>query len=113
MGNILMCKNEKIYDDEIAPVLKKMGDICKKNNMNFFATVEYKPEHFGTTMLFPDPSHVIFKFYNCLRKCLSGKGVNIDKFLFAIMKWARVNGHSSMILYQLGVGVKGEESNVL
>jgi hypothetical protein len=105
-----MKDNEKIYDEQISPLMTKIIEICKEHKIPFFAEFQYSDEGFCRSAIFGQReygSHYVFQLYDALRQCVEKDGVNIDKFLFALMRRARKTGHSSLILRQLGV----EEGN--
>ena len=41
---------------------------------------------------------------------ICGGGVNVDKYMFWVAKTARKEGHSSLVLHQMGVPETPEES---
>lgn len=88
---------------EIAPLLLQIGKLCDKYDMSLFATVEYLPNEFDTTMTFKKWAHIIFTNYNVFRQCIEENGINIDKYFFWLIKTMKGKKHSSMFLYRLGI----------
>lgn len=43
--------NEEIYDEQIAPLMTKIIEICRKNKIPMIATFNYQPEQLCTTYL--------------------------------------------------------------
>ena len=101
-------EREAFYDAEVAPVLLDLGKKCQVRGMAFFALVDWSGEgNVGRTLSLPVKSPAIIRYAEALARCDCGNGaVNIDSFMFAIMKEAREIGHSSIILHQLGVALK-------
>lgn len=102
---------ENIYDEKIAPLMTQIIDICKKHKLPFFASFQYADNNFCTSggrM----KGHPVFEYYDAIKQCIGLGGINIDKFMFWIMRGAKEKGHSSIILSQLDVPVvpdkKGE-----
>ncbi len=94
--------SEAIYDEQIAPLLKQAADLCIKHRLSFAAAVEYAPGDTGLTFAGPnDPKTTGATMF------LADLGVrargNFDALAFNVMKHARIHGHSSAILHQLGV----------
>ena len=104
-------EKEKIYDDLINPLMAKIIAICKDNDIPFFTTFQFSDDGFCTSCKYDKTSHPVVAFYEAIRQCIEENGVNIDKFIMWVMREARVKGHSSLILTQLGVptGKDGED----
>ena len=96
-----MKDKESVYDEKIFPLMKEIIDICKANDIPFFATFQYKDDSFCTS--YNLSGHPALEFYEALHQSISDSGVNIDKFLRWVCREATKNGHSSMYLNQLGV----------
>ena len=47
--------------------------------------------------------HPVFEYYDALKQCSEIDGINIDKFMFWVMRGAKEKGHSSIILSQLNI----------
>ena len=97
-----MNDKEEIYDKEIFPLMEKIISICKKHDMPFFASFQFSDDGFCTTAGRLN-GHVVFDYYDALRHCIEKEGINIDKFMLWIMKGARKEGHSSIVLNQLKI----------
>ena len=90
--------SEKLYDEEIAPLLLKAGEIAKANGLHLVALVEYQPGHFSRTVhLSPGSSFAI----RLVEAAMQANG-NIDALYIALARHAKSEGHSSMVLEMLG-----------
>jgi len=95
---------ESVYDKEIAPLMEKIINICRANQLPMFATFEYKNDTFCTTNLpFAGWSHDVFNHLPVLMGCTLENGINVDGYIMWIMKRATKTGHGSICLQQLGV----------
>lgn len=45
--------NEKVYDEQIAPLVDQIIAICNENDLPFVADFEYAPDHFCTSLHVP------------------------------------------------------------
>ncbi len=97
-----MIDKEKIYDEEIYPLIEKIVDICNKHDISLFASFQYSDDGFCNTCVSKD-GHNIFHYYDAIRQCVQDSSINIDKFIIWAMKRAKKAGHSSIILDQLGI----------
>ena len=97
--------DEEFYDAEIAPALLELGALCKDRGMSFLALVSYGDEgEFGKTLAMGGKTPNVIRYADALDQAAGPRGaVNIDSFMFAVMKEAREIGHGSAILHQLGV----------
>lgn len=96
--------DEEFYDAEIAPLLLKAGQLAQDRGLGLVATVEYAPDHFGTTATLPaDHSYAMAMNLMSMR----AKG-NFDAMAFGLARRVRDdgNGHSSMVLLQIGVPIE-------
>ncbi len=101
-----MDNNEKIYDEQIFPLMTQIMEICKKNKISMFATFEYNKNEFCTSLIREEDysPHYLFIYYDVLSHCGEKDGVNIDKIIMWMIKEAgRVGKHSSICLNQLGI----------
>ena len=96
-----MIDKENIYDEQISLLLLQIWDICRENNIPMFADFQLSDDLFCTTAL--DINHPIIRYYQALSQCPLGEGVNLDKFLFWVLRECRGKTHSSMFLAQLGI----------
>ncbi len=74
-------EREKIYDEQIYPLMSQIIAICKANDMPMFCDIEYAEGDFSTTLIPASEKHFIYECYHILRQCKEPGGVNIDKFL--------------------------------
>lgn len=102
---------EKVYDEEIHPLMAQIIEICKKHEMPMFATFEFANGSFCTTLLRQKHAHFVLHHYDALKQCIEGQDVNVDKYIGWLMKGAHKNGHSSIYLGQLGVPYEGEKKD--
>lgn len=77
-----MDNKEKIYDEQIAPLMGKIIEICKNENIPMFAEFQYSDLDFCTTCIYPEVEgrNIIMMLYNILSKCRFENGVNVDQF---------------------------------
>jgi hypothetical protein len=97
---------EKVYDEEIAPLMAQIIEISKRHKMPFFAEFQLNDEGFcrsGNSC-----GHPVFNHYSSLSQCVSGSGVNVDKYMRWVAVGARKEGHSSMVLHQMGIPERPE-----
>ncbi|MCK4822306.1 hypothetical protein KA005_41470 [bacterium] len=99
-----MKDKESIYDKKIAPLMTQIIDICKEHELPFFASFQCADDSFCTSFDHTK-GHPVFEYYDALKQSMESGGINIDKFMFWIMKGARIKGHSSIILSQLDVPI--------
>lgn len=67
---------EKVYDEQIHPLMDQIIAICQKHNMPMVATFEYASEHFCSTALLPN---------GCSKTLLASAKILKDGFLaFAV-----------------------------
>lgn len=92
-------EGEAFYDELIAPALSDLAQQCEKRGLGFFAVVEWEPGEWGRTITLPAQSGLGIRLANAAAQANG----NVDSLILAIMKYAYEHGHSSMILYQLGV----------
>lgn len=96
--------DEEFYDTEIAPTLANLGKRCEERSLAFLAVVQFDQDgSTGRTVSLPKGAPAVVRWANALASCALRGGVNLDSFLFAVMKEARETGHSSAVLAQLGV----------
>jgi len=104
-------EKEKIYDDQINPLMAQIIAICKKHEIPFFATFQYSDDGFCTSYKYGKTSHPVIAVYEAIRQCIGDNGVNIDKFMIWVMRGARERGHSSLILTRLGIPTGKERAD--
>lgn len=96
---------EKIYDDEISPIITQLIAKCKEHKMPLFLECEYNPGDFCKTNIAPEDwnPHVVFTTFEVISRCIQDGGVNIDKYLMWVIKQVKAaGGHGSIYLSQLG-----------
>ena len=97
-----MIDKEKVYDEEIFPLMEKIIDICNNHEIPLFTTFQYNDDGFCTTCATKE-SHSVFYYLDAIRQCIQDDSINIDKFIMWAMKRAKKTGHSSVILKHLDV----------
>ena len=107
-----MENHETIYDEKIHPLMDQIISICKEHGIPMFAEFQYSEDGFCKSMNAGTDieSHILFSYLDALTKCICDKGINIDSFMFAVMRHAREFGHSSIVLKQLGVDCKAKDA---
>lgn len=101
-------EREAFYDAEVAPLLMSLCKQCQDRDISFLAMVDYTGTgDIGRTASLQADAPGAIRYANAISQYSLPRGaVNIDGFMFAVMKEARETGHSSIILEQLGVPVK-------
>lgn len=96
---------EKIYDEEISPLMQQLIEKCKEHKMPLFIECEYAPGDFCKSNLSPndwDP-HAVFTTLEVISQCIQNGGVNIDKYLRWVIKQIKeAGGHGSIYMSMLG-----------
>ena len=97
-----MENKEKVYDEQIAPLMSQIIQICKDNDIPMFADFQYSDTDFCTSCIYPnvDGRHVVVSLYDLLSRCKTSEGINIDQFVFAISR--KYKNTSSIVLHMLG-----------
>lgn len=96
---------EKIYDDEISPLMTQLIAKCKEHKMPLFVECEYSPGDFCKTNLSTDEfnPHAVFDTFEAISQCIQSGGVNFDKYLKWVIKQVKKDGgHGSIYLSMLG-----------
>lgn len=96
---------ERIYDEQIAPLLMQAGKIAEAHGMAIVAQVEYEPGEFGLTACLPDGTGYAMRMLHWA--ALAKR--NFDSFMFAVMRHAREHGHTSSVLAILFRALDGED----
>jgi hypothetical protein len=103
---------EAIYDEQIAPLMTQLLEICQREGVPMIASFQYSEDGFCTSAL--STGHCVFTHYTALAQCAEDDGVNVDKYMNWVAKDARKNGHSSMYLKMAGIPLepvgKGEKN---
>lgn len=103
---------EKIYDDEISPIVQQLIAKCKEHKMPLFVECEFNPGDFCKTNVAPKEwnPHCGFITLDIITQCFQADGVNIDKYFFWLIKQVKeAGGHGSLFLSQLGYSVETGE----
>ena len=103
-----MENKESVYDKRLSPLMTEIIRICKEEEIPFFTSFEFADGAFCTSAI--DTGHPIIEHYRALSQCAAGGGVNVDKYMFWVAGTARKEGHSSLVLHQMGVPETPEES---
>jgi hypothetical protein len=91
--------SEELYDEEIAPKLLEVAQLCKKAGIPMLATVWFEGENSGTTQIFPtegnpNPSFTLaYQAHQC-------KG-NIDQLCIALARRVKPENDGSIVLRML------------
>jgi hypothetical protein len=96
---------EKIYDEQISPLIQQVIEICKEHKMPLFIECEFNEGDFTKTCLRPQEwnPHGGFLTLDVIAQCFQDRGVNIDKYLFWVIDQIKeAGGHGSMFMSQLG-----------
>jgi hypothetical protein len=97
-----MENKEKIYDEQIAPLMAKIIEICKAEDIPMFAEFQYSDSDFCQSYIYPevDGRNFTTKLYQILSQCRIEEGVNIDKFYLHLAR--NYPNKSSMVMSLLG-----------
>jgi hypothetical protein len=101
---------EAIYDEQIAPLMTQLLEVCQREGIPMFASFQYSNEGFCTSA--QSTGHGVFNHYRALVQCAETGGVNVDKYMNWVAKDARKNGHSSMYLQMAGVPTTKHEPSI-
>ena len=93
---------EKIYDEEVAPVLAALVKRCGELGFSMVARVEWMPGESGRTEFLALDASVGQKMTHWAAQADG----NVDSLLLAVERHARKTGHSSLYLKVLGVPEK-------
>ena len=96
-----MENKESVYDNRLSPLMTEIIRICQEEQIPFFASFEFADNSFCTSD--HDVGHSVMKHYRAMAQCAEPGGVNVDKYMFWVAKQARTEGHSSLVLSQMGV----------
>jgi len=83
----IISESEKIYDEEVAPLLAKAGNICMENGIPFLALAEYAPGAIGRTSFATNDECIEMVM---IRHCAK-TAPNIDGYIIGLMRWAKRN----------------------
>jgi hypothetical protein len=85
-------EREQFYDREIAPVLLELARKCRDNGLSIAAMVEWAPAETGRTAALAAGSGVGIRMAEL---AMQARG-NVDSLIFALMKYGKEHGHSSV-----------------
>lgn len=90
---------EKIYDEEIAPLLKQVGELCVKHNFPFIARVQYERTDTDSAVgdTFFVPEHTAMKTLLAFKAMKAN--ANVDLLIGWIEKQCVEKGHSSIYMH--------------
>ncbi len=91
--------NEQIYDEQIAPKLLALAKECEEAGLSLVATCEWLPGESGETAFINKEASFAVRMVHTAIKAHG----NVDTMMFALVKYARQHGHSSIFLHRLGV----------
>lgn len=97
-------KNEKIYDQELAPLLMQVGKRCQELGISFIACVEYDAKNQGigrTEFMMPDEKGKLSASQRLTHWAARAKG-NIDALFIICDRHGKKHGHSSVYLQMAG-----------
>lgn len=90
---------EKIYDEQISPLMKQIIEICKTNEIPVFAEFQFGSNDFVKTNISTN-GHFLFQFLEACTQCaMDNNGMNVDKLIGWMMKHKNT---SSTYLHILG-----------
>lgn len=70
---------EAIYDEQIAPLMTQLLEICHREGVPMFASFQYSEDGFCTSA--QSNGHCVFEHYRALAQCAEHGGVNVDKYI--------------------------------
>lgn len=80
--------SEKLYDDEIAPKLKELSEVCQRAGVPFLALVEYEPGEHGRTEYAPDSASLQMHIASFAARCDG----DVDALVIAIARFCKRKG---------------------
>lgn len=99
----VLARDEKVYNEQIVPKLRELGDLCAAHNMHVASIVELggggaAGDYFYTGS-YDETSSLAFRMVVTLAKAHG----NLDAFMNAMAKHGREHGHGSMWLRMAGI----------
>lgn len=95
---------EQVYDDVIAPKLREIAAVCRQYDIGFVSEVEWNKGKAGRTVYLPaDASWAVRMVEACMR--CNG---NVDQFILACVQYARIHGHNSVFMKDMGIPESGD-----
>ncbi len=86
--------NEKLYDEEIAPKLLEVAELCKEAGLPMLATVWFGAEDSGTTRVLPQKPNAAFTLSHAAHQCHG----NLDKLCIALARQVPEEHDESIVL---------------
>jgi len=85
---------ERIYDEEISPIMQQLIAKCREHKMPLFVECEFAKGDFCKTNVAPKEwdAHVGFITLDIITQCFQENGVNVDKYLMWIVKQVAIAG---------------------
>jgi hypothetical protein len=90
---------EQFYDEKISFKLSSIAKECGEKEISFISICEWSPGEFASISKLQAKSGLPVQM---IKAVIESNG-NIDAFLTAVIKHAKIHGHSSMYLHQLGI----------
>lgn len=93
--------SEKIYDEEIAPMLMQVGKRCEDLGLSMVAVVEYEYDKRGTTRTIAEDAGLAMRIVSMA----ASAGQNVDSLMIGILRYCKANDiptDSSMFLARWG-----------
>jgi len=78
-----MQDKEKIYDEEISPLMKQIISICKEKELPMFCAFQFNDDGMSISEI---PGHIVFKVCHAAVLSRQGASFNIDKLLIWIIR---------------------------
>jgi hypothetical protein len=96
-----MTDNEKFYDEQIAPELLKLRELCAARGMAFVASVEYNIGDRGRTEFQPPDEGDKLSAAQRLAHWAARCNGNVDILIGWIVDHGKKHGHNSIYITQL------------
>lgn len=80
--------SEKLYDEEIAPKLKELSELCQRAGIPFVALVEYAPGEHGRTEFVPMSASIQMHITTMAARC----NANVDGLMIGIKRTCERKG---------------------
>ena len=101
----MLSEREKYYDEVIAPKLMEVAKLCEEHGLGMACQVEWEPGETGSTIALPKGSSFNIRLVEAAMRCRG----NLDTLMIACAKHARMHGHSTLALAQMGVPTTPEK----
>ena len=94
----------KIYDDLIEPRMFELVALCKQHNISCEVAIEFNKGKVGCNVYLTADASWGMRLVEATMRC---KG-NIDQLIMACAQYARIHGHDSVFLQNMGIPRSGE-----